>query len=78
MVLYGITLIPLAKELRAEDLGLLSPFYADNAVFGGLERRSAQVLKLLMNRGPDQECFPMPAKSPFISDTLGKEEASKR
>ena len=28
MVLYRITLTPLAEELRAADLGLLSPFYA--------------------------------------------------
>ena len=30
MVLYGITLVPLAEELRAADSGLLSPFYADD------------------------------------------------
>ena len=35
MVLYGITLVPLVEELRAADLGLLSPFYADNAAFDG-------------------------------------------
>ena len=40
MVLYGITLVPLAEELRAADPGLLSPFYADDAAFDGLERRS--------------------------------------
>ena len=33
MVLYGITVVPLAEELRAADPGILSPFYADNAVF---------------------------------------------
>ena len=33
MVIYGITLFPLAKELRAVDPGILSPFYAYNAVF---------------------------------------------
>ena len=53
MVLYGITLVPLAEELRAADLGILSPFYADDAAFGGLAQRSAQLLKLLMRRGPD-------------------------
>ena len=51
MVLYGITLIPLVEELRAADPGLLLPFYADDAVFDGLERRSAQLLKLLIKRG---------------------------
>ena len=78
MVLYGITLVPLSKELRAADLGLISPFYADDAVFGGSARRSTQVLKLLINIGPDQGCFPRPAKSLFISDTSGQEEASKK
>ena len=51
MVLYGITFIPLAEELRAADPGLLSPFYADDGAFDGSERHSAQLLKLLMKRG---------------------------
>ena len=38
MVLYGITFVPLAEELRAADPGLLSPFYVDDAAFGGLAR----------------------------------------
>ena len=33
MVLYGITLVPLAEELRVVGPGFLSPFYADDAVF---------------------------------------------
>ena len=36
MVLYGITLIPLAKKYRAADSGLLALFYADDAEFEGL------------------------------------------
>ena len=35
IILYGITLIPLAKELGTADPGLLSLFYADDAVFDG-------------------------------------------
>ena len=31
-----------------------------------------------MNRGPDRGYFPEPAKSLFISDTPGQEEATKR
>ena len=58
MVLYRITLVPLTDELRAADPGLYSPFYADNAVFDGSARRSAQLLKLLMKRGPDRGYFP--------------------
>ena len=74
MVLYGITLFPLAEYLRAADPGLLSPFYADDAAFDGLERRIAQILKLLMKRGEDPGYLPKPAKSLFISDTPGQEE----
>ena len=78
MVLYGITLVPLAEKLRAADLGLLLPFYADDAAFDGLARRIAQLLNLMMKRGPDRGYFPEPAKSIFISDTPGQEEAAKR
>ena len=77
MVLYEITLIPLAEKLRAVDPGLLSPFYADDAAFDGLARCSAQLLKLLMMRGADWGYLPELAKSLFISDTPGKEEAEK-
>ena len=78
MVLYGITLVPLAEELRAADPGLLSPFYVDDAAFNGRARRSAQLLKMLMKRGLDRRYFPERAKSLFISDTPGQEEAAKR
>ena len=78
MVLYGITRVPLAKELRAAEPGILSSFYADDAAFDSLERRSAQLLKLLMKRGPERGYFPETAKSLFILDTPGKEEAAIR
>ena len=78
MVLYGITLFPLAEELREADSGLLPLFYADDAAFDGSEQRSAQLLKLLMKRWHDRVYFTKPAKSLFILDTLGKEEAARR
>ena len=78
MVLYGITVVPLATELRASDPGLLSPLYADDADFDGLARRSAQLLKLLMKSGPDRGYFPDSDKSLFILDTPGQEEAAIR
>ena len=78
MVLYRITLVPLVEELRAADPGLLSPFYADDAAFDGSARRIAQLLNLLMKRGPGRGYFPELAKSLFISDTPGQEEAAKR
>ena len=57
---------------------LLSPFYEDDAEFDGSSRCSANHLKLLMKRGPDQGYLPGLAKSLFILDTPGKEEATKR
>ena len=66
MVLYRITLVPLTEELRAADLVLLSPFYADDTVFDSLVQRKSQLLKLLMKRGPDQGYFLEPAKFLFI------------
>ena len=78
MVLYGITFVLLAKELRAADLGILSPFYTDDVVFEDLARHSAQLLKLLMKRRPEWGYFPEPASSLFILDTQGQEEEAKR
>ena len=51
MVLYRIILVPLAKELRVADPGILYPAYAYDAAFDGLARQSAQLLKLFMKRG---------------------------
>ena len=70
MVLYGITIAPLVEELRDADPKILSPFYAYDAVFDGLARRSAAQLILLMDRGPDRGYFPDPSKSLFIADKL--------
>ena len=53
-------------------------FYAGDEVFGASARQSTQLLKLLMERGPDRGYFPDLAKSLFISDTLGQEEAVRR
>ena len=78
MVLYGITIIPLEEDLRAADPGLLTPLYTDGAAFDGLAWRSAQLLKLLMERGSDGGYLSDPDKSLLIVDFLDKEEAVKR
>ena len=54
MVLYGITLVNLVEELWASDPGILTPFYVVNAEFDGSARRSAQLLKLILERGADR------------------------
>ena len=76
--MYNISLVPLAEKLRAADPGLLSLFYPDDAAFDGSARQKAQLLKLLMKRGPDRGYFPDPDKYLFISDILGQEEAARR
>ena len=78
MVLYWITLIPLAEEIRAEDPGLLTPFYADNAAFDRSEWRSSHILKLLLERGPDWGYLNKPERSLFISNSLDQEEAANQ
>ena len=78
MVLYRITLVPLAEELRAAHPGFLSPFYADDSEFESSAQRSAHILKLLMKRVTDRGYFPEPAKVLFIPDTSGQEEAARR
>ena len=65
-------------QIRVAYPGLLSPFYTNDAAFDGSARRSVQLLKLLMKRGPEWGYFLEPANSLFISDTPGKEEAAKR
>ena len=77
MVLHGLTFFPLVEELRVADPGLLSPFYMDHTVFDVLAQHSVHLLNLLMKRGPDRGYFPDPAKSLFILDNPGQEEAAK-
>ena len=77
MVLYGTTLTTLDDELKWVDSGIIPPLYSDDAEFDGLARQSAQLLKLLMERGLDQGYLPNPTKSFFILDIPDQEEAAK-
>ena len=58
-------------------LGISHPFFADNAAFDGLERRSTYLLKLLLERGADRGYFLKPSKTLSISDTPGQEEVAR-
>ena len=57
MVLYGITLVPLAEELKDADPTLLSPLYTNYVMFDGLARRRVVQLRLLMDLGPERKYF---------------------
>ena len=41
MVLYRITLFPLAENIRSAYPELLVPFYSEDSVFGGMDREAA-------------------------------------
>ena len=68
MVLYGITLFPLAEEMRDTDTTLLPPLYANDAA----------KLRLLIDQGPDRGYPPKPTKSLFIVENPEEKEAAKR
>ena len=67
MIVYGITLVTLAEELRDADPTLLPPFYANDAAFDGSERSSAHLLNLPMERGAEWGYFSEPDKLLFIA-----------
>ena len=78
MVLYGITLVPLAEELWANEPGILTPIYMYDTALDESARRRSQILSLIMEMGPDRRYLPKPAKSLFITDLLDQEEEAKR
>ena len=77
-ILCGITLVTLAEDLSVSHPGIIITFYLENAAFDRSAQRSAQILKLLLEREPDREYFPELAKSLFIASSLNQEEAEKR
>ena len=48
ILLYGITLVPLAQNLSDVDTTLLFPFYADDVAFDGSSSQSVVQLIMLM------------------------------
>ena len=77
MFLYRITLVPLEEDLWEVEPGIIAPFYADDEVFDVSAQRSAQILKMLLDRSLDWGYFPNPDKSIFISDSYDQKQAEK-
>ena len=72
MELDEITLVLLEEKLGSEDPGILTPYYTDDAPFDDSERRSAQLLNLLIEKGLKRGYFTNITKPLFIADTSGK------
>ena len=69
MVLYWITLAPLAEELCAAAPAFLPSFYTDDAAFYGLADKSARLMTLLLEQGAEMGYFPGPYKLLLICDS---------
>ena len=62
MVLYGITLLPLAELLRMACPTVLHPWYADNAAMQGTPEEVSKCFQILIRLGPMFGYFPEPEK----------------
>ena len=66
MILYGLTLVPLAASLREAVPEVLQPWYADDAAMVGPTGGIAKAVRLLEDQGPARGYYPEPAKSVFV------------
>ena len=78
IVLCGIPLALLVEDLQAVEPGLLTQFYAYDALFIISLWRRAQLLNILIDRGSDWGYFPEPSKSLFIADSPEQGKAENR
>jgi hypothetical protein len=66
MVLYGLTMVPLAEALRAAVPSVIQPWYADDAAMTGPIAGIGEAQRLLCAWGPHRGYFPEPGKSVLI------------
>mmetsp|Transcript_4502 Transcript_4502/g.9683 ORF Transcript_4502/g.9683 Transcript_4502/m.9683 type:complete len:235 (+) Transcript_4502:217-921(+) len=66
MVLYGLSLVPLAETLRRSHPDVIQPWYADDAAMHGTVSQIASTMRQLHALGPACGYFPEPAKSIFL------------
>ena len=67
MVLYGLSLTPLAMAIRREVPEVVSPWYADDGAMAGKTKDIRPAMQLLMRLGPQRGYYPEPDKSICIS-----------
>jgi len=66
MILYGLALTPLAKEIREAVSGAMQAWYADDCTMAGETGPVAEGMSLRERLRPAREYFPEPAKSILI------------
>lgn len=66
MLLYGLTLVPLAKSIRKATQQVVQPWYADDMAMAGPASTINTAVKLLMRYGPDCGYYPEPDKSLLV------------
>jgi hypothetical protein len=63
MILYGLTLVPLAKTLQRAHPEVVQAWYANDRLLKGRTLQVAAAMTLLQCLGPERGYFPEPAKS---------------
>ena len=67
MVLYGLSLTPLADAIRRAVPTVVQPWYADDAALAGPASGIRDAQRLLLELGPQRGYFPEPEKSVLIT-----------
>ena len=67
MVLYGLSLTPLAEALRRAVPTIVQPWYADDAAMAGPVTGIRDAQQLLLTLGPQRGYYPEPEKSVLIA-----------
>jgi hypothetical protein len=67
MVLYGLSLTPLAEAIQRAVPDAVQPWYADDSAMGGRVSAIAKAQRLLLQLGPRRGYFPEPDKSILIT-----------
>ncbi|MEM7495956.1 MAG: hypothetical protein AAF471_07510, partial [Myxococcota bacterium] len=63
MMLYGLALAPLSRQIREATPSVCQSWYADDSGMGGPASKIAQSMRLLARHGPERGYFPEPSKS---------------
>ena len=74
MMIYAVTLLPLAERIRADVREVVQPFYADDLALYGRARFIAKAMALVVRLGPSVGYFPEPDKSGCICTRAEEEE----